>query len=117
MREGLQDSLASHRSGEEIQVTGFLVPTKNGKWCLAETPAAKSCCLDRGAVFVLLSDFLWEGPPPRRPVRLLGELVNTADGPTLQNVERVSDTSSSPDWGSVFLVCWIAVGFWVYKKI
>lgn len=114
------DSIPSHQLREEMQMTGFLVPTKDGKWCLAETPAVKSCCLNKEAAFVLLPDFLWEGPPPRRPITLLGELVETADGPALQNIERVSIPSSNPSWGSAAIFLWIFVGlfvgFWVYKK-
>lgn len=120
MREGLRDSISSHQLGQEIQLTGFLVPTKDGKWCLAETPAVKNCCLDKEAVFILLPDFLWEGPPPRLPISLLGALVKTVDGPALQNVVRVSSTHSTPDWKSAAIFCWVFVGlfvgFWVYKK-
>lgn len=116
MQETLWNEIPSHRTEERILITGFLVPTKDGKWCLAETPAGKSCCLGEGAISLSLPDLLWEGSPPRHPIRLLGIVDETAEGLVLHHVEIAPSPYSQMGWGSTILFGFILIGFFLRRS-
>ena len=113
MQETLQGNQDTHSAKKEIRLTGFLVPTPEGTWCLANTPAAKSCCLNKETISLPLIDFIWEGPSPRSPVHLTGELSETTEGIVLYNVSLESSPTSPFGWENIAVFALFLITGWV----
>ena len=122
MQEILQSNQDTHSGEKTIRVTGFLVPTPEGTWCLANTPAVRSCCLKKETISLPLIDFIWEAPPPRSPVHLIGELSNTTEGVVLHNVSLEPSPSAPFGWERIavfafFLIACGIGGLWYKNRV